>query len=247
MRMILLRPFYQWSGLVRKNMRNEIPPAYNEPGSEEPETVHSQFGKIMLEMAGVQENMKSNLSYEEVAAILERQLGDWIDMKQLIKQEEEAYDESDDELNELLSKLMGTVAGEKPDASKYTIDDLDYLILWEEGDSLHPRIEDAIMRLKDFVTKFERNNQDLCNLFQVYTDHQKIVKLIQSNHFFLIRKEMWDYYIENINQPKLSNAVLAVLSVKADGFNINKLCKAVINNVDLLNKKMEARGLSPFR
>ncbi|UJL45604.1 hypothetical protein KFZ58_14540 [Virgibacillus sp. NKC19-16] len=225
----------EWTG-AEKHAENEIQSAYNEPGSEEPETVHSQFGKIMMKMAGVQENMKSNLSYEEVAAILERQLGDLIDMKQLIKQEKEAYDESGDELNELLSKVMETGAGVKPDVTKYTIDDLDYLILWEEGDSLHPRIEDAMLRLKDFVAKFERNNQDLCNLFQVYTDHQKIVKLIQSNHFFFIRKEMWDYYIENISEPELSNALLAVFSVKADGLNINKLCKAVLNNVDLLRK-----------
>lgn len=32
------------------------------------------------------------------------------------------------------TKLMETDDGENPDATKYTIDDLDYLILWEEGE-----------------------------------------------------------------------------------------------------------------
>ncbi|MDC3413865.1 hypothetical protein NC797_08755 [Aquibacillus sp. 3ASR75-11] len=226
----------RWSDEKGSYADGEIPLTYNETHSDVPETVYSQFGKTMLIAAGLQEKMKSELSYEDVGNILHSKLGHKVEIEPMLVNEQDNDDSDDDSFSQLFSRLKGEVSREINEPSENTISDLNNLILWKKGDTIHPTLEHGISHLKDFVTKFIKNNDDLLHQFQEYTDYEKIQKLIQLNRFFYIRKETWEFYIENINDTNMINAILGILSVKAEEVSINKLCKAIVNNVDLLKK-----------
>ncbi|GAB3804296.1 hypothetical protein [Virgibacillus kimchii] len=221
---------------------DETPLRFNEPESEEPETVDSQFEKVLMQMAGFQESMKVNMTYEDVAAILQHKLGDLVEMAPLLEEKRSELaqnEESEEEINDLLLKLMADRIGKGKSlepAANYTISDLDYLVLWKEGDSLHPNIEKRLKQLKDFRKEMMERNKERFDDFHACSDYDKMRWLIQSNRYFVIRKEAWDYYRENINDTDLINAVLSILFVKAEEKYTNQLCKAVLNNVALLKK-----------
>ena len=215
---------------------NEIPLTFNEPDSEHQETVYSQFGKTMLQMAGFQETIQSSLSYEDVVAILQFKLGKIIDINPLLQREKDKNDKVDDLLNEFLSSVAVEKHEEESEIPTYTISDPDYLILWEKDDSLHPDLEKVIKKLKEFITSFIENNNDLLDEFHSYTKQEKVQILIKANRFFYIKKDTWDYYIQNINQVNIINAFYSLLNVQAEEVDINTLCKAVANNVGFLKK-----------
>ncbi|WP_066186091.1 hypothetical protein [Gracilibacillus timonensis] len=209
--------------------------AYNQPGKESPETVYSQFGKMMMQMTGVTERMKSNLSSEEVTVILDHKLGEQVDVKAISNAEQnKSTDTAGNALLELLSDNLVEIEEELED--RFDISDIDYLILWKEGDRLHPKIEKRLNNLKDFIMEMQKNEKETFDRFNGSSDQDKINCLIQSNRYFLIRKECWDYYIENINQTHLMNVVFSILAIKADEIKVNSLCKAILNNRGLLEK-----------
>jgi len=214
-----------------------------EPYRTTPDTVDSQFGEIILKMAGVQESVRSNISYEEVKDVLQAKLGKLVDITELLKNNEKNYDEAEDsEIDKLISQLEENMNKLTPESTAYTISDLDNLILWEKGDTLHPTIEKELERLKEFVNETIGNNSELYAEFHSYDDHTKVKKLIQLNRYFYLRKETWDYYIDHIHQTDLIDTLYGILVIKADERNANKLCKAVINNVSLLKEYVLSRG-----
>jgi len=212
--------------------------AYNQPEREMPETIYSQMGKTFFKMAGLQESMKSSMSSEEVTAILADKLGELVNLESF---GEAGQDESDngnkDSIQELLSKFIADYEEKvESDFNEYTVSDIDDLILWKQGDSLHPNIEKLLIKLKDFTINMMERNKDIFDEFNGDSENNKVRRLIRLNRYFLIRKECWDYYIEHINQTNLVNAVLSILSVKAEGVHMNSLCQAVVNNRSLLEK-----------
>src|SRR5690625_3547672 len=97
-----------------------------------------------MRMNGFQESMKVSMSYEEVAAILQDKLGNLVEMEPLLEEKRNKLKENEkdeEEINERLAELMADRTGndKKPStAPDDTISDLDYLVLWEEGDTLYP-------------------------------------------------------------------------------------------------------------
>ncbi|WP_339183939.1 hypothetical protein [Oceanobacillus sp. FSL W7-1293] len=227
--------------------------AYNRPEGEEPETVYSQFGKTFFQMAGFQESMKSTMSSEEVKHILENKLGELVELK-IIKeseyeeaeQKESTHRESEPEesdndnketIQDLLSQLMNEYKEElETHSPKYVISDIDDLILWEPGDSLDPEIEKQLMKLKEFTTEMIEEHKDIFDQFNKESEYDKMRKLILANRHFLIRKDFWGYYMEHLNERNVINRVLSILNIKADEINLNRLCKSVLNNRNLLEK-----------
>lgn len=80
---------------------NVMPLAHNDPESEEPETVHSQFGKALIKMSGFQEHIKSNLSLDDVGAILQSKLGHLVEIEPLLNHEKNENDRELDTTAEL--------------------------------------------------------------------------------------------------------------------------------------------------
>ncbi|QQK74918.1 hypothetical protein HUG15_04405 [Salicibibacter cibarius] len=217
---------------------NEIPLTFNDPDDEEPETVDAQFGKTFLRAAGFQERMKSNLSYEDVSAILQKKLGDRIDIAPVLKESRIEQNENDDELDELLSRFRKGSGTVHDDKTRYTIENLEDLLQWREGDSVHPAIEEGLKRLKDFVTEDLENNKMKYDRFHDHADDAKIRMLINANEYFLIRDETWQHLFNHLDHTHLMNTVIGIMSIKADEVTINKYCKALMNNMNLLNRYM---------
>jgi len=206
-----------------------------------PDTVYSQLGGAFLEMAGFQESIKPNLSYDDVKAILQDKLGGVVEFPSLLENEKYNYDELDDtEVDDLFAQLKENV--NKVDAeNEYAIFDLDDLILWKKNDSLHPEIERALNRIRNFVREIMETRPDLYDEFHAFDDHDKIKRLIHLNNNFYIRKKTWDFYIDHIHQIDLIDTVFGILLIEADLSNTNKLCKAIVNNVELLKEYIQIR------
>ena len=56
------------------------------------------------------------------------------------------------------------------------------------------------------------------------------------NKYFDIHKKVWDELSENIHDPLFTNKMIGLMRIDASGLNINKLCKALVNNRELFNE-----------
>jgi hypothetical protein len=206
---------------------------FKDADSEEPDTVASQFGSVFMEMSGIQESVKSDMTYKEAAAVLAEKLGRTVDIDEKIKEEKEAESEI-----EALMKELGLDGAdlEKKQKEVYDIDDLDDLAGWTRGDTVRPNLEALMGDIKEFIHKTMKENEAYIQKFQSLDERGKMNLLIKSNSYFYIRKKAWDQIIENIHDPRLSNANFTVLTIKADELNTNKLCKALVNNQELLQE-----------
>lgn len=205
----------------------------NAPNSTHPETVSSMFGKTFLRMAGFQDSMKSNLSFDQVVRILQNQLGDLCDLDLIVAEMSDRKENSTGLFNKFYSELEKYVESDELSEVQYIITDAEDLIAWKSGDKIHPNLEKGILMVKEFVERLLENEKELFANFQNMTNKDKMRKLIQSNSFFYIHKKVWDEILDNINESQMINKILGVLSIKAEEININKLCKSLVNNQEL--------------
>lgn len=223
----------------QKHDPNEsMPVMLNDPESDEPDTVSSQLGKVFLKMSGFQDSSKSNLTYQEVATILDNKLGHLCNIDSLVKKDDDfAKDaEADKEIEKFLREYEDRLFADKdPDGTdiNYDVTLLEDLITWKKGQTIHPNIEGSIANMKDFIHAETDTSKEMLEYFQSLTEHQKIQYLIKNNQYFVIRKQTWLYFFQHIDEPDLINAFARMLSIDADELNRNKLCKALANNTDL--------------
>lgn len=215
------------------NPREDLP-FYKDAHSEEPDTVSSQFGNVFMQMAGIQDSVKSKLTYREVAAILQEKLARPVQIEDKIKEEEEMDEEIDALMKEL--GLDDNSKASESEAITYEIDDLDDLLQWERGDTVHPELEKSLGAMKDFVEGSMERNKEYYTKFQSFDERKKMNFLVKSNRFFYISKQAWDQMMNNMHDPQLTHANFAILTIKSDELNTNKLCKALVNNQELLKE-----------
>lgn len=210
----------------------------NSPDSPHPETVNSMFSKMMLQMTGFRESVKSNLSYEEVVAILREHLGGLCDIDSLLDKKTNKQ-EVDADANALFEKLLKELEDEREaervEMEQYTITDIDELIVWKVGQTIHPALEDSLTKVRVFVEQILENDKESFEEFQDKSAKDKMKVLIYFNKQFYIHKKVWDELSENIHDPLLTNKMIGLMRIDASGLNINKLCKALANNRDLFN------------
>lgn len=213
----------------------EIPrkdlPVYKDAGSEEPDTVHSQFGHVFLHMAGIQESVKSTMTYDEVAAVLEEKLGRTVEVEDKLKEEEEV-----DEAVKALMESLGIDEDlmEEEETVTYDINTFDDLMFWKSGDTMHPNIKENLSKAKSFYERMMEEEKEYFAMFQSADEKERIKFLIRCNRYFYIRKSAWDQIINNIHDRELSNANFFALSVKAEELSTNEFYKALVNNQLLL-------------
>ncbi len=219
----------QWA-TNEKNPVDLIPTKINAPDSNEPETVNSMLGKTLLQMAGFREEIKSNLSFEEVVRILHDQLGHLCNIDLLADE----VNEKDRDLTTLLEDFHAKFDKDSEDEEvsrvHYTITAVEELISWKHGDTIHPSLEKGIIMVKEFVENLLERDKEFFDSFQNMIEKDKMRKLIQFNRFFYIHKRVWDEVAMNLNDSGRMNKLLGVLSIQADEININKLCKYLVNN-----------------
>ncbi|MCG7334681.1 hypothetical protein MHZ95_05210 [Sporosarcina sp. ACRSM] len=213
-----------------RSLTDLIPTKINAPNSDEPETVNSMLGKTLLQMSGFREEMKSNLTFEEVVCILRDQLGHLCNIDLLI----DKVIEKDRDLTTLLEDFHAKFDKDSEDEEvkriHYAITAVEDLILWKHGDKIHPNLEDGIVMVKEFVEKLLERDKEFFAAFQNMTAKEKMRKLIQFNQFFYIHKRVWDEIVINLNDSERTNKILGVLLIQADEITINKLCKYSVNN-----------------
>lgn len=229
-----------WPSKANKD-RDQLTLEMNKADSAIPETVYSQFGKSFLQLAGVQDELKTNLSIDNVVEILESKLGHIVNISSFLNQREDEREfveeiKDDKEFLTYYEELKADYEKHKIDLDAYSISDLDDIILWKKGDSIHPKIEELIEKVGTHLKVIQTKHKKSFDLFHSYSDDNKIKLLIKINNDFHIRKETWDYYIKNIHQPVVIDTFFALSSLKATEVNMNTLCKALVNNIELLNE-----------
>ncbi|MFD0713811.1 hypothetical protein [Paenibacillus sp. GCM10027626] len=223
----------EW-GTEEDSLDEFVRTSINHPHSEKPETIPSLFGKILLQIAGVQERVKSGLSFSDMVAMLRYKLGHTCDIEALLEKERGIREEKAELWREFQSWNKEESVEHVVSAPTNVITDFDDLLLWEKGDAIHPLLLEALTKLKDYVkTELESDQQQFAR-FQEMKTNEKIRLLAARNRYFYIHKKAWDDIIQHFDHSRLSNVVLAILSIKAQEVNVNKLCKAVLNNRDLL-------------
>jgi len=222
-----------------ENMNDLLSPRINSPDSAQPETVNSMFGKMMIQMTGFRESVKSNLSYEEVTATLRKYLGDLCDIDSLLDQKtnkKEIDTDLNDALFEKLYKEMEDAReAHQVEMEQYTITDIDELIVWKIGHTIHPALESSLAKVKEFIEQMVKNNKVFFAEFQEKSAGDKMRTIIQYNEDFYIHKKVWDDLSNNIHDPLFTNKMIGLMRIDASGLNFNKLCKALANNRDLFN------------
>lgn len=209
----------------------------NDPDSSDPETVDSLLGKVFLQMAGFQESLESNLSFEEVTHILRAELGDICDIDALVDKMNESQNEQSVLLDEFRAELKND---REDDKDKKEVSEVQYtatyagdLCTWKTGDTIHPHLEEGLAKVKEFVEGLLIRDQEFFDGFRSMTAKDKMKKMISYNRYFYIHKRVWDEILATIDDVRMTERVLGVLSIQADEMNINKLCKYLMNNQEL--------------
>lgn len=204
--------------------------------SKVPETVPSMMGKFFLKMAGFQEKSKSTLTYEEVCVFLKNKLGNICDLDPLLDSEP-SQDDLEDKLLQLLEEWSDEEEGEEPvdnDAHSYDVVDLDDLLQWKQGETIYPGLEKVLRKLKTSIDNYIETEDELVSHLTKLTIRERQKFAIRQNKYFYIHKQAWDSILENMDDTRYMITILYILTIEADEINRSKLCKALINNQDLL-------------
>ncbi len=202
--------------------------------SQEPDTIPALFGKIFLKMAGFKQTVKSTLTHEEITSVLYNKFGGLCDVDFVLNQhlpmEEAAAAELGEEgLNPNASKEQAP-----PDAQEYDIVHAEDLMRWEQNQTLHPKLENSLIKIKAFVESLIKQEHELLDRFHSSSEKERMRWLIKKNNNIYINKRTWDYIEEQINNHHIADRVFAVLSIKAEEQTIHRYCSALLNNLQLL-------------
>lgn len=218
-----------WSENKEDDMTDTLPTKINNPNSATPETVYSMLGKSFFKMAGVEESVKNRLSFEEVVQILQRKLGHLCEVDALVKKRDEEERKDNLDMAELFASFPNLFESER-EGIEYTINQEEDLIQWKLGDTIHPNLEEGIMRVKELVEESLNEEDEFITSFKNMTKRDKMRQLIHSNRYFYIHKNVWDDIWRNSDDEEMMIKVLTVLSVKADTMMVNHFCKGLLNN-----------------
>ncbi|MNC32932.1 hypothetical protein D3C75_813110 [compost metagenome] len=204
-----------------------------EPRREIPETVYSMLGKVILNVAGVREPMRIDLSYSEVVDLLEEQLGERCDVKALAGQG--AVFEESGQKNAFLEKVKLIMDEmEQKSAHVYDIDNVEGLIGWSWGDRIHPGILEKLNQVSAYVAGEGRQRyREELERFHAGDRWKKERMLISRCRYYYIHKNAWDYILSLKDRPDRMELVYLLLSVKAEEYSVHHICKALANNEGL--------------
>ena len=207
----------------------------NDADSEAPETVDSLFGKSFLKMSGLSNSVKIDITLEEAKEIFKKNLNHLCDPEKIYNEVLSSDDEV--EINNEVLEMMEKVKDETQ-KQEYDIEDLDDLMLWEPGETIHPGVEKILAKIKDFVENSVSEGD------MRFDDHSKLDRmrlLMQNNKYFYLSKNTWEFIEKNIDRQYIYDRVMALFTIKATNESINKTCKAILNNLDLFNYLWESK------
>lgn len=198
----------------------------NNPESSKPDTIGSMLGKTLFTLAfGTDQSTAVYLPLEDIIAIFTEKF----------KKPENYYQPFIDEYsvnnNEYLAGLDSDEPGimEKPEFDVYNLDDL---YQWKATSKIYPNVQKLLDVLRSFMDELAED-KDFHGFLEL-SDKGKMDRMIIQNKYFSIKKDIWDYIEENLNNDQVILRIYRLLMVKADEMNISKLCKMVFWNQELL-------------
>lgn len=218
-----------------ENERHEsvLPLEINPADSAVPETVYSMFGKSMMKMAGFQETVAPHLTYDKVVTILKQKMDGICDITPLkVDDANQGIGELYDKMNELFEGKLDEFTS---DNEKYTVNDVENLITWEEGDTIHPNIEEFISKAKRFIVNGSQEMEELLDYFDRSSVDGKRAVVLLHNQYFYIHKDVWEFVFKNIENIPFIHHYLSLLLIEASSLDTNELCKSLANNLALFH------------
>ena len=201
----------------------------NDADSEAPETIDSLFGKTFLKMSGLSNSVKIDISSEEAKEVFKKKLHHLCNLEEIYNEVVSSDDEV--EINNEMLEMMEEMKNESQ-KQEYDIEDLDGLMLWEPGETIHPKVEKILTKIKDFVED-SVSKHDM--IFEDYSKLDRMRLLMQNNRYFYLSKNTWEFIEKNIDKQYIYDRVLGLFTIKATNESINKTCKAILNNLELFN------------
>ena len=213
----------------------------------------------MAMMSGFSEPADSDLTYEEVVSILQEKLGhlcsvqttevknkidgsqDRTGMEKITADGDGSVDPADPDSDaaivcQFLKEVLGEPEQRSSEMEKYDINCMEDLIIWKHGQTIRPEIMTSINRVRDFIDEYTSNNKDQLADFMNMDNRSKFHILINLNESFYLHKRTWDFISENLDNPHVITRILIVMVIKADEINVNRLCKGLLNNLDLFRE-----------
>lgn len=144
-----------------------------------------------------------------------------------------AKDDPGDLIEDIIEKSASSASKDEDPGSqeKYDIEKPADIIYWEEGDSLHPDLMEDLQRILYLI---DTQQDDLKHDFSDKSKDARMDALLAGNSYFLIRKIVWNYILENIHDDGIFYRFLALLRIKADELYVNTLIRSVCNNLAFL-------------
>jgi hypothetical protein len=128
------------------------------------------------------------------------------------------------------------------DYSKYktnAISDFDDLVTWKKGETIHPSVMQFISKVKALIDQHMKENNELFKAFDSRTHKQKIEYLTSCKRYFYIRKQSWESIFDHLDDSEVIHAVMVIMTLNTREYHVNKVRKALINNLDLLKELLQ--------
>ena len=206
----------------------------NNQEQQTPETVESLFGKSLLSMKGLRDQAQFYISESDLKKILYDKLKDETLINRVIedyKNEKNNTNINTNIIDTLLEKMKDKVENKDINLDNFDILNSEDLLYWEEGDRIHPNLENILQKINDFTNELVKEKlQEL----PVLTLTERTNILIKYNQSFIIRKQTWDFIFKNISEDNIYYKILALFCIDAQEMTINKIMKSIFNNLDLL-------------
>ncbi|MDA3941685.1 MAG: hypothetical protein PF693_20640 [Spirochaetia bacterium] len=223
-----------------EQLRHDVPElAVNDPESKKPDTVDTMVNKTFFSLAlGKERTTTKYLSLQEIKEVFIRKFNKpegyyqrFIE-KVFAKKEESGSTETDSKFSELMELLQKKATETEEEIELYDIFRLSDLYLWKPECKVSPSVEKSLKRLKSFMEDLleKKSYTDFAKL----SSFDKLNYLNKQNKYFLIRKEVWDYIADQVENIDILKKIYILLNVKADEMSANNLCKMVFWNIGLL-------------
>ena len=201
------------------------------------ESVISQFGKMYLEMQGLQGmNIDRYIHIDEVKSILKSKLRNTDNIDSIV---EEEYDRILDKL-ESQKEFTDRMAKEYDDmVNSNAIYEVERLIYWKDSINIDQKLIETMEKVKKTVDHIRSNTEDLgiAKMFSKIDDHfsyiNLFIKFLDKSEIILSRNA-WDW-IESMDSYDLRETLILMVS----SASINRdLVKALLENQGLFYKFM---------
>ncbi|MCC8397944.1 MAG: hypothetical protein LN569_01260 [Rickettsia endosymbiont of Labidopullus appendiculatus] len=210
------------------------------PHSRTPDTVGSLFAKFFSVMgSGNKHQSGMYMPLDEIVEIFKEKFRSICDIDTLINKHLPKLNE-EQESSPKNSTVPSLIKHHESNEiiERYDIKNLSSLIFWEPGFTIEPRLEQFIVRTKEFTEKgmSEYVNSSI-NALADASHKDRMKYLINRNKHFIISKKSWDYIALKVNDFNFFSRVAKILFIDAGrDINIHRLCLTLLNNTMLFEK-----------